>query len=70
MIMGLLWWAGAGATAAWISSDIKETRRQQQEMQSWSVKKLYAFAGMKHKHDKEIRSYAYNLAKEKQFNSL
>jgi len=37
------------------------------EMENWSPKKLHAFAGMKDKHDKEIRDYAYNLAKEKEF---
>ena len=37
------------------------------EMLDWSEEKLYAFAGMKHLHGNEIRTYAHHLAKEKAF---
>ena len=68
LLLDVVGLGGLGLVAAVIMSADSDEKKLKQEMQSWSIAKLHAFAGMKHKHPAAIRTYAYNLAKEKKFN--
>ena len=61
-MLGTILMVGA---ALWATDDSAERKK----MQSWSIEKLHAYAGVK-SHPKALKEYAYHLAKKKKFDSL
>jgi len=45
---------------------LTDDSKERKEMQHWSIQKLHAYAGVR-SHPKELKRYAYELAKQKKF---
>ena len=63
----MLGWLVVGAVGAVLMQDIYAEDKK--KMQNWSEQKLHAYAGVK-SHPKELKCYAYELAKKKKFERL
>ena len=65
-MLDLLLWGGA---ATLVKRSIDKERAERQLMETWSIQKLHAYAGVK-SHPKALKEHAYHLAKKKKFDSL